>query len=126
MDDHARPHVVSRHEAVDGGRFPRRVPGHRREIRLVVASVVLERTQQLQIQRLPQPKLHGGRTIPAVLEVPQNGLPITTLGCGCQPQQHGRPDGVRQRIEAVGCQAMAFINDHHVPVIGTETIDQPP
>ena len=126
MDDHACPHVVSRHKAVNGGRFSRRVPRHRREIRLVVASVVLERTQQLQIQCLPKSKLDGRRTIPTVLEVPQNGLPITALGRGRQPQQHGRPDGVRQRIEAVGCQAMAFINDHRVPVIGTETIDQSP
>ena len=72
---------------VDRLALPRPVPRHRGEIGLVVAGVVLERRQQLQVQRVPQAQLDGRAAVGPGIEVRRDRLPVAAFRRGGQAQQ---------------------------------------
>ena len=118
VDHQAGAHVVGRHQLVQRIALAGLVPGHGREVGGVVAGVVLERRQQLQVQRMPQAQLHRRAAVGPGIEVRGDGLAVTALGGGGQAQQQTGAHGTREGVEPVGRQAVALVHHHGVPMVG--------
>jgi hypothetical protein len=111
-------HFVASDQAVDGDQFPGLLPGHFREVGIVVAGVILERAQQLLVEGVPESEFDGGRAIRPVVEITQDRLAVTAFGSRCQAKENVRPNGGHQGLETIGRQAVALIHHHDVPVVG--------
>ena len=73
---------------------------------------------------MPQPQLHRRCTVGPHVEVRRNGLPVAALGRGCQTQQHTGPYLRGKGVETIGSQAVALVDDHRVPMLGPQLIQQ--
>ena len=126
LQHQAGAHVVAGDELVERRQLARLVPGDVGKIGVVVAGVVLEGAQQLQVQRVPQAQLDGGRAIGAVVKVTEDGPAVAALRRGGQAQQYLGPYRGDEGVEAVGGQAVAFVQHHAVPVAGAVLRQQLP
>ena len=68
---------------------------------------------------MPEPKLDRRRAIRPVVEVAQDRLAVAALRRRGQAEQHARAHDAHECIEAIRRQAMALVDHHGVPVIGT-------
>ena len=85
-------------------------PGDRGEIGSVVDAEVVEGTQQVLVEGVPQPQLGGG---PAVEERPDVD-PVATLGSRGQAEQLDRGEAVQQPAVARGLGVVELVDDHDV------------
>ena len=119
VEHQPRAHVVAGDQPVDRRHLPCLLPRHGGKVGLVVAGVILEGAQQLLVERVPEPKLDRRRAIRPVVEVAQDRLAVAALRRRGQAEQHARAHGAHECIEAIRRQAMALVDHHGVPVIGT-------
>src|SRR5690606_32591521 len=122
VDHHASSYVVAGDQAVYRRRLTDSVPRHLRKVGVVIACVVLERRQELHVQRVPEPKLHRWLAVWARGEVLRDGLPVRALGCCRESQELRRLYRGGKAMEAIGRDAVALVYHHRVPVVLAELL----
>jgi hypothetical protein len=116
----AGAHIVAGDQVVDRFALARPVPRHRREVGGVVAGVVLERRQQLQVQRMPQAQLDGRAAVGPASKYGVIGCPSLRSGVAVRPSSTRGANGLDEGVEAVGGQPVALVHNDGVPVLGTD------
>src|SRR5687767_6248824 len=126
MHDHSGARRVSIDDLPKALDLSRAVPRNVGEVRVVVATVILERTEQLQVEGVPKPKLNRGRPIGSVVEIWKDRLSICALGrCGEAEKDVWLNRG-DELMKAVGGEPMAFVHNDSLPIIGAEPLDELP
>lgn len=100
-------------------------PRHLAEVAVVLRRVVLERRQQLLVERVPQAQLDRWTAVRALLEERRDRLPVGPLRRRRQAQQHMRLDRTGKLGKRTGRQVMAFVDHDDVPMAHAAAREQP-
>ena len=112
-----RSDVVSRYQLIDCGNLARLSPWNLRKIRVVIAGEILERSQQLLIERMPKAQFNGRRAIRPVIEVAKNWPAVAALRGRGQAKQIAWLHSGNEAVKALGGKAVALVDNHRMPML---------
>ena len=119
LSDQLSPPVIACEQVVERRSvIPAPAPLDRGEVGLVGEAVVLERRDELLLQRVPQPHLGGEHAV----EVGKKRLAVGALGSGGQPEQDGRPKALEHLLVRIGRRVVTLVDNDVLPVFGPEPV----
>ena len=78
------------------------------------------------IERMPKAQLNGRRAIRPIIEIAKNRSAIAALRSRSQAKQIAWLDSGNKAVEALGGKAVALIDNHRMPMLIREAVEQTP